>query len=157
LICEGWLPHDPCPSRTCPLGPGAPAAAGAHSRLAGPRSDDLVFSVLRGAPATPRATIWCRPGSVQHRSLPEEAGELPRAGDRHLAARLLATLAQVNPAGVEARLGAPGDLADPRILALLAAAQLNPDPWTGPVVVGGLDQEAAGMARPGLGDRALAA
>lgn len=51
--------------------------------------------------------------------------------------------------------GAPGDRAYLWVLALLAATQLDPDPGARPVVVGGLDQRPPGVARTGLGDRAM--
>lgn len=61
------------------------------------------------------------------------------------------------PAGVQAPLRFPGDLTDARILALLAAGELETDGGGVPVVVRGLDQEPAGMSRAGLGDPALPA
>ena len=78
-------------------------------------------------------------------------------GDRDDAGGLAPLRAQVLPALVEAALGAPGDLDDARVLPGLAARERLADAWLVAVVVGGLDQQPAGVGGPGLGDRALAA
>src|SRR5579859_7546069 len=58
---------------------------------------------------------------------------------------------------METALGLPGDAADARVLALLAAGELNRHGWAVAVVVGGLDEQPARVSRSGLGDPALAA
>jgi len=63
----------------------------------------------------------------------------------------------VLPALVQASLCAPSDLDHARVLALLAAGERLADARLVAVVVGGLDQQPAGVAGAGLGDRALAA
>ena len=55
--------------------------------------------------------------------------------------------AQELPALVQPALGAPGDLDHPRVLAVLAASQAVADGGPVAVVVGGLDQQPAGVDR----------
>lgn len=58
------------------------------------------------------------------------------------------------PLASEAPLGSPGHLADARVLADLAAAQLVRDHRPAPGVLGRLDEQAARVLGSGLGDRA---
>jgi hypothetical protein len=58
--------------------------------------------------------------SVKRGGFPEECGELACAGDRDDAGGLAALVVQVLPAGVQAPLGAPGDLDDAGVVAVLA-------------------------------------
>ena len=114
------------------------------------------FLVLVRAPAARRArSWWCFSGKCG--GLPEEAGELARAGDRDDAGRFASLPLEVLPALVQAPLAAPGDLEHARVLVLLAAGERLADARRVAVVVGRLDQEPAGVAGAGLGDRALAA
>ena len=76
--------------------------------------------------------------------------------DAH-AHRLASLEDEVAPAAVKALLGAPSDVDHAWVLAAVAAAELVADPGGMAVVVGGLDEQAAGVAGAGLGDRALAA
>jgi len=89
--------------------------------------------------------------------LPQERGQLTRAGDGGNAGGLAPLAIQVLPALVQAPLRTPGDLDHARVLALLTASECDPDVRLGAVMVGGLDQQPAGMAGAGLGDRALTA
>jgi hypothetical protein len=107
-----------------------------------------------------------RPGSddegfgrllLEHGCLPEEADEFARAGDRDHPGRLPAPKRERAPAGMQAPLGPPGDLADAGILAGLPRRQAFVQARLVPVVVGGLNEQAAAVGGPGLGDRALAA
>src|ERR1019366_7883230 len=110
----------------------------------------------RGRPGSvPGAVVWV--GSVKGGGLPQERGELAGAGDRDHSGGLASLLAQVLPALVQALLGAPGDRNHARVLACLAAGERVADQRSAAVVVGRLDEQPAGVRRPGLGDRALAA
>ena len=60
-------------------------------------------------------------------------------------------------ASVEPSLGAPGDVDDVRGLALLATLELFARGGMALIMVGGLDQEPAGVRGAGFGDRALPA
>src|ERR671917_879694 len=96
-------------------------------------------------------------GSVDQRRLPDEAGELARAGDGGDVGGLAALGGELVPLAVEAPLGTPRDRAAARVLALLAGAQLRGDPRPAPGVFGRLDQQPARVLGTGLGDLALAA
>lgn len=114
---------------------------------------------LRGARARPGSVAGAVVGvcSVKGGGLPEERGELARAGDRDDAGGLAPLVVQVLPALVQSPLGAPGDLDDARVLAVLAARERLADARRVAVVLRGLDEQPAGVRRAGLGDRALAA
>ena len=84
--------------------------------------------------------------SVKGGGLPEERGELAGDRDRDDAGGLAPLVVQVLPALVQAALGAPGDLDDARVLAGLAAGERLADPGRVAVVVGGLDEQPAGVA-----------
>lgn len=124
LICEGWLPQDPCSSPGLQSRSGrhpAVVAQVAHSPVAGPWSGEVVG--LRGCSCRPdsrQGRKSSRSLSVQGRGLPAEGGELACAGDRDGPGWLAALLAEMDPALVKAALGAPGDLHDPGVLAALA-------------------------------------
>lgn len=64
---------------------------------------------------------------------------------------------ELAPAGVQPPLCAPGDVDDLRWLVALTTLEGWPDRGVALLVVGGLDQQAAGVGGPGLGDRSLAA
>jgi hypothetical protein len=93
--------------------------------------------------------------SVNGGGLPEERGEFAGAGDRDDAGGLAPLDPQPRPALVKAPLGAPGDLDQARVLALLATGERLADARLVAVVVGGLDQQPTGVAGAGLGDRPL--
>src|SRR5215211_537247 len=142
---------------------GSPSSSGlgrrgpdTHSHFASLARRSWAFLGARARPGNvPGAVVGV--GSVKRGGLPEECGEFACAGDRDDAGGLAALRAQVLPALVEALLGAPGDRDHARVLALLAAGESFADRGTVAVMVGGLDQEAAGVGGSGLGDRALAA
>ena len=94
---------------------------------------------------------------VECRGLPEKRGEL--AGDSDSDHARLACDARCGalPATVKASLRAPGDLDDARVLAGLAARELDTDRRLMTVVMGCLDQQPPRVLRTGLGDRALPA
>jgi hypothetical protein len=94
---------------------------------------------------------------VGERDLPAEAGEFAGDGDGDRAGGLGAGVLVLAPAGVEASLRAPGDVDDLGWLAALAALELGADRRVVLVVVGGLDERAAGVGGAGRGDRALPA
>ena len=96
-------------------------------------------------------------GLVGERDLPAEAGEFAGDRDRDDAVGLVAGVFELAPAGVQPSLGAPGDVDGLRRLAALATLELGGDGGVSLVVVGGLDQQPAGVGGAGLGDRALAA
>ena len=95
--------------------------------------------------------------SVKCGGLPEERGQLARAGDRDHAGRLASLVVEVLPAVVQTPLRPPGDLEHAWVLAMLAPGERLTDARRVAVVMGRLDQQPAGVARPGFGDRALAA
>jgi len=109
--------------------------------------------VLVRAPATPRAR-WLA-GKSKGGCLPDEGGELARDGDRHHGNRLV--LAQVRPALIQPALRAPRNSDHARVLALLTPAEADPDRGLEAIVVGSLDEQAAGVRGTGLRDRALTA
>ena len=114
------------------------------------------FVLLVRAPATARCAgvVWgCL--LVQGRGLPAECGELAGARDCDGAARLAAPLAEVYPAPIKAALGAPGNLNDAGILAVLASSETLAEEGAVAVVVGGLDQEPPRVRWAGLGDLTL--
>jgi hypothetical protein len=90
---------------------------------------------------------------VGHGCRPEEAGQLACGGDDGDVAGLAAS-AEALVESVEAVLGAPGELEDVVGLAGLAVVERDADPRLAQVVPGGLDEDAAGEAGAGLGDRA---
>ena len=94
--------------------------------------------------------------SIASRDLPAEAGEFSGDRDGDDAVGLVAGVAELPPARVQAPLRAPGDVDHGGVLVALAALQRDPDPGVALVVVRGLDQQPPGMRRAGLGDRALA-
>ena len=85
--------------------------------------------------------------------LPAVAGELAGDRDRDDPAGFVAGVFELAPAGVEASLRAPGDVDDLGWLSALAALERLPDNGAAAVVLGGLDQQPAGVGRAGLGDR----
>ena len=95
--------------------------------------------------------------SVKGCGLPEERGELASARDRDDAGWLAAVAVQVLPAGVEALLGAPGDLDHARVLTGLAASERRRRSGAGGGSGGRPRPAAGGRGRAGLGDRSLAA
>src|ERR671914_183909 len=147
-----------CPSRTRSLGTGAAGdGPAAHSAFAGPCGREGPWPCearARPGSAGGRYVGW---GSVDQRRLPDKAGELARAGDGGDVGGLAALGGELVPLAVEAPLGAPGDRAGARVLALLAGAQLRGDPRPAPGVFGRLDQQPARVLGTGLGDLALAA
>src|SRR5688572_22812073 len=86
---------------------------------------------------------------------PAEPGEFAGGGDGDDRAALGALLESL-PGAVQALLRAPGDRDRVGGLAVLAVAQRAADGGPLAVVPGGLDQQPAGVARAGLGDRAEA-
>src|SRR5918999_6322300 len=87
-------------------------------------------------------------GSVDQRRLPDKAGELARAGDGGDVGGLAALGGELVPLAVEAPLGAPGDRAGARVLALLAGGRRRGGPRPAP---GGFWRPAPPPG-PGLGD-----
>src|SRR3954467_1380226 len=120
--------------------------------------------VARSSRREPRATVVGLPGararpgsvpgamvgvwSVKRGGLPAEGDELAGAGDRDDAGGLAALVVQVLPAGVQAPLGAPGDLDDAWVLAVLAGGERLADARRVSVVVGGPGGEGGGGGRP---------
>jgi hypothetical protein len=92
--------------------------------------------------------------SWRGRGRPEKAGELARDGDRRDVGGLAARLEALVDA-VQAMLRLPRDPQDVLGLTVVAAEQGLTDPGVARVVPGRLDQQAAGDARPGHGDRPL--
>ena len=115
------------------------------------------FEVHRARPDSVGAGGVLPEGLLDRGRLPQERRQLARHGHRDLACGLGALPAQPRPAGRQPPLSPPGDLAHARVKALLASGQRVPDRRTVTVVPGGLDQQAPGVAGPGLGDRPLAA
>src|SRR4029079_6876525 len=95
--------------------------------------------------------------SVRERDLPAVGGQFARDGDGDDAVLFAAGGLEQPPAGVKAALGVPGGVDDRGGLAAVAALEGHADRGVVAVVVSGLDQESAGVAGSGLGDRALAA
>src|SRR5207247_9089808 len=96
-------------------------------------------------------------GSVGAGDRPAEAGQLPGDGNGDDRAALSALAIQAPPDAVQALLGVPSDRDDGRGLAVLAALESLAACWRLAVVPRGFDEQAPGVARPGLGDRALTA
>ena len=155
LIFEGFTSRPGVrrgsPSRS---GHGRPDPA-AHSRRREPRAAVVGLPVARARPGSVPVALFGR-GSVKGGGLPEESGKLACAGDHDDTGVLAAAVVQVHPALVKAPLGTPGDLHHPRVLAPLAPGERFADARLVAVMVCGLDQQAAGVAGAGLGDRALA-
>jgi hypothetical protein len=105
--------------------------------------------VLVVSASAPGAGGWLSACSVDQGGLPAEAGEFAGERDNAHPDRLAPLEHEVAPAAVKALLGTPGDIDRPRVLAALAAAELVADPGRVAVVVGGLDQQAPGMAGAG--------
>ena len=136
-------------------GRGRPGSV-AHSRTASLRATVLGLPGARARPdSVPGAIVgvW----SVKGCGLPEERGEFACARDRDDTGGLAPLDVQVLPALVQASLGAPCDLDDAWVLAMLAACEGRADVWLVAVVVRGFDQQPACVAGAGFGDRALAA
>src|SRR3954463_811866 len=117
--------------RRRPVGPAARSSVASLARRS------WAFVVLVRAPAaSPGAVVGVR--SVKRGGLPEECGELARAGDRDDAGGLAPLVVEVLPALVQAALGAPGDFDDARVLAVLAVGEALADARRVAVLVGGL-------------------
>ncbi|MGH7485363.1 MAG: hypothetical protein ACREMY_07115, partial [bacterium] len=115
---------------------------------------DRIASEARQAAARSRGVGGC---SAVAKGLldgdrPDEAGELPRAGDYDLLVGLAASR-HSPPTAVKTLLGAPGALDHRRVSPSLSPGQLIADPGLEPGVPGGLDQEAANVGVADLGDR----
>src|SRR5919197_1016866 len=129
--------------------------AGGGGQAEGP--EWWAFLGARARPGSvPGAVVGVR-SDIERGGLPAERGELARDGDRDHAGGLASLVVQVPPAGVQAPLGAPGDLDHAWVLPGLAARECLADAWRVAVVLGGLDQQSARMRRAGLGDRSLPA
>ena len=85
--------------------------------------------------------------------LPAVGGELAGDRDRDDPAGFAAGVFELAPAGVQPALRAPGDVDDLGCLPALAALERLTDDGAAAVVVGGLDQQPAGVGGAGLGDR----
>ena len=92
---------------------------------------------------------------VQGGGLPAERGELARAGNCDGPGVLAATSAEMGPARIHPLLSAPSDRSDTWVLAGLAGGDRLTDCRTVAVVVGGFDEEPAGVRWAGFGDLAL--
>ena len=151
LICGGWVPHDlgsACPLSEIERGR-RPGGGGGCSQSARGRW---------GANASPRRPGRRRTGwLVDERDLPAVGGQLAGDGDGDDAVLLAARGLQQSPAGVQPALGAPGGVDGAGALPALAALEGHPDRGVVAVVVGGLDEQPAGVGGAGLGDGALAA
>ncbi len=77
--------------------------------------------------------------------LPAEAAEFAGDRDGNDAVGLVACVFELSPAGVQAALRAPCDVDDLWWLVTLSAFKLETDPGLAAVVVGGLDQQPAGV------------
>ena len=100
----------------------------AHSADAGLARRCWAFLGARARPGNvPGARVWGF--SVKGCGLPEERGELASARDRDDAGWLAAVAVQVLPAGVEALLGAPGDLDHTWVLTRLPVSERVADQW----------------------------
>ena len=129
-----------------------PARVGrvAHSRVAGsPR-------VAGPPPAQPTGCVWWVVGLFDAGDGPAEAGQFAGGGDGDDGAAFGASF-EPGPGAVQALLGALGDRDRFGGLAGLAVGEGFAGAGSGAVVPGGLDEQAAGVAGAGLGDRALAA
>jgi hypothetical protein len=89
--------------------------------------------------------------------LPAERRELASARDRDHPGRLATLPVQDPPALVESPLSPPGHRNHARVLAVLAFSERVTDSGMVAVVVGGFDEQSAGVPGSGLGDRALPA
>jgi hypothetical protein len=94
--------------------------------------------MLVRAPATSPRPLFGR-GSGDLRGLPDEGGQLAGAGHGGHVGVLAASVGELVPLELDASLRPPGDLADARIPACLAAPQLIGDARWAPGVLGGLD------------------
>src|SRR5450631_509451 len=88
---------------------------------------------------------------------PAETGELAGDGHGDDRAALPALSVQSLPDAVQSSLGLPGDPDDRGWLPVLAALECLALGGRAAIMPGALDQQPAGVARAGLGDRALAA
>src|SRR6266511_2783619 len=154
LIFEGFTSR-PGVRRGSPSRNGRGRCAAAHSRRREPRATVLGLPGARVRPGSAAGAIVVV--SVKRGGLPEECGELARAGDRDHSGRLAPLLVEVLPALVQTPLRAPGDLEHARVLAMLAASERRADARRVAVVVGCFDKQSAGVTGPGFGDRALPA
>ena len=119
----------------------------AHSSVASLLRRWWAFLAARARPGSVLGAIGGVSRSVKRGGLPEERGEFARDGDRDHAGALFAFGVQVLPALVEPPLGAPGDFDHARVLAVLAAGELLADARRPAVVMGGFDQQRAGVPR----------
>ena len=149
---RGSKPHDLKPSGAASLqGRGSP---GTRRRIDEPRV--LLLDGFSRHPALdPDSPLTGALERLLGSDRPDEAGELPGAGNNCLLRRLAAAVHPL-PALVGAPLGAPGMLGHPGLLASLPALQLIAHLRSAPGVPGGFDQQPAGVRGARLGDRALA-
>ena len=113
------------PSRVRCLGAGATGARpAAHSRVADPLVRGLWSQQCSCAPRQRRRGAMSRRASVEERGLPKKGRQLAGAGHRGHVGRLAPAHDELLPLVLQALLGAPGQLTDPWVLAVLAAAQL---------------------------------
>src|SRR5438552_14981578 len=128
------------------------AVAAAHSLTVGA----LARGAGRVAASSAEAcrSVRSRVG-VGPRNRPAEAGEVAGDGDCDDRLALAAFAVESPPELVEALLRFPGDRDRLGGLVLLAALERRACAWRAAVVPGGLDEQPAGVARAGLGDRAL--
>jgi len=114
-------------------------------RLLIARNAELLCAGAGSARAAPSAATGCGEGVSRPGRSPAEAGELAGDRDGDDAVGLVAGVFELPPAGVEPSLGARGGVDDVRGLAFLAALQLLSVCDVPLVVVGGLDQQPAGV------------
>ena len=166
LIFAGWLPQDGLF--------GVSGVAGLDIERAHPLSSlpgDGLAGVLKGFVLIDQTRVRSqrcrhhrrgRSGRVQapyesvleHGQRPAPAGQL--AGDRGVRDRgLFVPAVEADPAGVQALVRALGTVTGGRTGRILAAAQRHGGPQRRAVMPGGLDQQPAGVAVTGLGDRSL--
>jgi hypothetical protein len=140
--------------RACCLIASVVAVAAAHSRTAG-----ALARGGRAGSAASSAECWCRfvrsSVRVDGGDRPAEAGEVAGDGDRDDGLALTALAVEATPELVEALLGPPRDRQRLRGLALLASLGRGALAERTALVPGCLDEESAGVAGAGLGDRAL--
>ncbi len=144
-----------CPSRPALWDRALPVGAAAHSCLAGLRVDGRWPGRCACAPRQ-RRRRYVGSGSGDPGGLPDERGQLARAGDGGDVGGLSALDRELCRLAVKAMRGAPGHLDHARILARLTGSQLIRGPRSAPAVLGGFDQQPPRVLGAGLGDRALA-
>ena len=120
-----------------------------------PIAPSRVLAASRPGTPTSRPDAWCgKVWSGSDSGSPQEAGQLTGTGHGdHVVG--LAPRAHPCVDAMDPVLGSVGDLKDVIGLALLPAGQPLSDARWASVLPGGLDQQAAGEAGAGLGDRAL--